>query len=226
MQGTHIQEQGSWAKLSKRSECRGTRSHGANRALLGREPPLPVPPALKNKALPSEVCLFPSSPQTLPRKCGGLSAGQALPRPAPMLHITPTRGLPQDGGWRIPPARFPPCHFPCPRYKLTHRHKVPRNLLMALSLSLQVCAGYTPDLPLVILFLVAVPRRQSNTQTSPSMSHNGGGLLHFFFVVKLRCSAMSVSTELPCPDTYTQADRQTDRHTHAHENTHRNVSSL
>lgn len=169
-------------------------------------------PALKNKAWPREVCLFPSSPQTLPRKGRGLSTGQALPRPTPMLHITPTHGMQQDGDGRIPPAPFPPCHFLCLRYKLTHRHKVPRNSLMALSLSLQVCAGYTLDLLLVILFLVSLPHRQSNTQTSPSTSHNGGGLLNFIFVVKLRCP-FPPSCHAPT-HTHMQTDRQADTHTH------------
>lgn len=181
----------------------GSRSAGAYPACV----PCSKEQGLANRGLP-----FPILPETLPRKGGGLSAGQALPRPAPMLHMAPTHGMQQDGDWSIPPAPFPPCHFLCPRYKLTHRHKVPRNSLMALSLSLQVCAGYTLDLLLVILFLVSLPHRQSNTQTSPSTSHNGGGALSFIFVVKLR-SPFPPSCHAPTR-THMQTDGQTDRQTH------------
>ena len=181
-------------------------------------------PALQNKT--SQECPASSHPLPDPAWKGGvLSTGQERLRPAPLLSITPTHGIQQDGGWRVPPSLLPPCHFLCPQYKTTHGHKVLCNLFMALLPDPAARAGSSLALPLLILVPLAVLCRLSTTETSPSVSLNGGGLIRFFLVVQRGCSVMSTSTQLPCLDTHTHTHTQT--HTHReHENTHKNLSYL
>lgn len=219
----HFQEQGNLEKLSKRCEYGGARSQGATRAPAGSTLDPPGPPALKNKTSPGELHLFPSSARSCLGRVGFSPQAQPCCARPPSSPSRPPMESNRMGAGGSHQADF---LLAISRAPDRSRHMDPKGSVTCLwpfPLSLQHWAGYSLAPPLLILVPVSVPCRQSTTETSPSVSLNGGGLIKFVSVVKLGCSLMSTSTQRPCPDTYTHAS-----HTHTETNmkTHTKILAI